>query len=198
MVDLLRANLRPGDVFFDIGAWVGPFSIFAARRVGAGGCVYAFEPDPDAELLLEANLQANHVTNVKAIGTAVCAEDGATRLERVAPGGDMRSHIGSGAAGSLVTQGITLASFCAVEGVLPDVVKIDVEGTEDLVLAGAGDTLRSARLVVLEVHPRLLAARGIDADAFLVEEPRLAAFAHRRIIARQEHTFHIGFFGELQ
>ena len=43
---LVLAMLRPGDVFVDVGANIGYFTILAASAVGAQGMVFAFEPDP--------------------------------------------------------------------------------------------------------------------------------------------------------
>lgn len=40
----LRAEVKPGDVFYDVGANIGPYTLMAAKRVGSEGTVYAFEP----------------------------------------------------------------------------------------------------------------------------------------------------------
>src|SRR5438046_3189821 len=42
----LGGFLKPGDVFYDLGANIGFFATLAARLVGSGGRVYAFEPNP--------------------------------------------------------------------------------------------------------------------------------------------------------
>src|SRR5438046_2678167 len=43
---ILLSNLRPGTVFYDVGAHIGIFSLIAARNLGAHGSVFVFEPDP--------------------------------------------------------------------------------------------------------------------------------------------------------
>jgi len=52
-------ELRAGDVFLDIGANVGFYTLFAAQRVGAGGCVHAFEPEPSTFESLRRSVEAN-------------------------------------------------------------------------------------------------------------------------------------------
>jgi FkbM family methyltransferase len=56
---LLDDELREGDVFMDIGANIGIYTIAAAHRVGSGGKVYAFEPHKVSVLSLMRNVAAN-------------------------------------------------------------------------------------------------------------------------------------------
>lgn len=55
----LNANLQPGDVFYDIGANIGCYTLYAARLVGPTGKVYAFEPHQANVRSLLRNVQAN-------------------------------------------------------------------------------------------------------------------------------------------
>ena len=76
---LLLSMLQPGDVFVDVGANIGYFSVLAAVVVGEGGAVFAFEPDPDNFRLLRDNVALNgfeqQVVTVEA-GLAVICRDG--------------------------------------------------------------------------------------------------------------------------
>ncbi len=56
---LVLARLKPGDVFVDVGANIGYFSLVAASVVGEGGQVFAFEPEPANFELLKANVEQN-------------------------------------------------------------------------------------------------------------------------------------------
>ena len=56
---LVLRLLQPGDVFVDVGANIGYFSVLAASLVGDAGKVFAFEPDPDNFQLLCANAELN-------------------------------------------------------------------------------------------------------------------------------------------
>src|SRR5439155_22518055 len=57
--------LRPGDVVFDVGANFGAMTLFAARRVGPGGAVHAFEPQPDLAALVRESAALNGYGNVR-------------------------------------------------------------------------------------------------------------------------------------
>ncbi len=59
---LVLARLNAGDVFVDVGANIGYFTVLAASRVGSEGRVYAFEPDPANFQLLERNCEHNTLT----------------------------------------------------------------------------------------------------------------------------------------
>lgn len=60
----LNAFLRPGDIFVDIGANIGLFSLIAARCVGKNGHVYAFEPTAKIYQRLIENVNLNHFKNI--------------------------------------------------------------------------------------------------------------------------------------
>jgi FkbM family methyltransferase len=76
----LRHALEPGDVFLDIGAHIGYYTLFAARMVGPGGRVYAFEPAPANYRALQANIELNGLRNVTALELAVGETPGRATL----------------------------------------------------------------------------------------------------------------------
>src|SRR5689334_3802567 len=61
----IRRLLGPGDLFVDIGANIGYFSVLAARSVGAEGRVIAIEPAPPTVAKLRDNLDLNGLSNVE-------------------------------------------------------------------------------------------------------------------------------------
>ncbi|MFL5582473.1 MAG: FkbM family methyltransferase [Gemmatimonadaceae bacterium] len=150
VVSFLADELRPGDVVLDVGAFVGPYAMLAARRVGAAGHVHAFEPDSTARALLERNLARNAIVNVSVHACAVSASAGTLRLE--AEPGDSRTR--TGAVGDVTVPAVTLDGFCAQRGIRPAVIKADIEGgeREAFTLGAARATMRDARAVVVEIH----------------------------------------------
>lgn len=147
-----------GKVVYDVGAFTGAYSLYFSRRVGTSGQVVAFEPQSQSFARLTRNLRDNCITNVLPLRVALGAESGARPIYLLA-------HMYSTA--SLADAARTPLRRCAgvtcVEpldsllGTLalppPDFVKIDVEGLELDVLAGARATLQrlQPRLLV-EVH----------------------------------------------
>jgi FkbM family methyltransferase len=68
----IRSEVRPGDVFYDVGASIGVYTLVAARRVGEDGAVYAFEPHlANAQALLH-NVRQNELGgSVKVLSCAL-------------------------------------------------------------------------------------------------------------------------------
>ena len=161
MVRELSRALRPGDVFFDLGAYVGPFTLLASRLVGPTGRVVAFEPDPGTRALLERNLAANAVTNVTVVPCAVGDHAGTVRF---VASGDSVGRVG--AAGDLEVRQVTLDGYCAEHGLQPTVMKVDIEGGEAGALDGSA-AVRGVRALVLEVHEPPLRDQAVDPAAFL-------------------------------
>ena len=67
----LAERLRPGMIFYDLGANLGLFTLLAARLVTAAGKVFSFEPDPINASNLRRNIQRNGFTNVTVVESGI-------------------------------------------------------------------------------------------------------------------------------
>ncbi|HYZ93731.1 MAG TPA: FkbM family methyltransferase [Actinomycetota bacterium] len=169
---LVQRLLRPGDVFVDVGAHVGFFTLIGAARVGDDGHVYAFEPVPANYSTLERNIRQNNVGNVTVNRAAVTDRSGNVKLgldeERLVGKSTGDFTIG-GAYGPLDAQGVSLDDYLAQVGESRPLrlVKMDVEGLEPQVLAGAERTLDAMTpdAILFEQNAALLRRRGHEADA---------------------------------
>jgi FkbM family methyltransferase len=163
---LLNA-VRPGDTFVDVGANIGLYAVAAARRVRPGK-VIAFEPDAGNAELLARTVALNDVGEVVEVRRIAL---GAERGEL--PFRSAMQQSGFDARGTEVVPMSTLDS--EIDGRV-DVLKIDVEGFEPEVLAGAHSLLldeeRRPHTVFLESHPAILAARGLEEDGLLEQLER--------------------------
>ncbi len=141
---LLDQLLRPGMVALDAGANIGAHTIPMAKKVGADGAVLAFEPQREVFQLLSANVALNALHNVHTHHAALGAEAGEIVVPRI-------DYEKGGNYGGLALGGFEAGETVArrtVDGLgLPacHVMKIDVEGMENEVLAGAGDTIKRFR-----------------------------------------------------
>jgi FkbM family methyltransferase len=150
----LSENLRRGDVFWDLGANIGFFTLLAARLVGEPGEVVAFEPWPDNARQLRRNVELNGFRNVIIEESAVGANTGSQAFAMPAPGRrDAARLVDDTRPGSLVVQVTTIDDYAARRPRTPTVVKIDIEGAEIEALSGAMGLIGSARPIFLvEVH----------------------------------------------
>jgi len=160
-VNQMVERLRRDHVCFDVGAYIGYYSLLFARYARA---VHAFEPMRANLEVLRRNVALNGLGNVVVHELAVGAEKGTLRL-RAGLGPDSMASARRGDGATCVEASQTsLDAFCAEHGVWPDVVKIDVEGCEAEVLRGMQDVLeRKPPLLFLELHTAYLAAEEIDA-----------------------------------
>lgn len=152
----LASLARVGDVFYDVGANLGFFTIMLGRIVGPTGIVNAFEPVPANAAVIERNARLNDLGNVRVIRMALTRSDGEAELllaQHV--GGAVLENAGAppDPAGRLtVAVGSVDALLARGELAPPRLVKIDVEGAEMDVLAGMERTLREhAPTIVLEL-----------------------------------------------
>jgi FkbM family methyltransferase len=152
--------VQPGMVVYDVGANIGYISLLFARRVGAGGSVYAFEALPSNLERLRANLALNSLgKNVVVIPAAVVEAERPVRF-LVGPSGGMGKADGSAGRSdvsyttAMEVEGISLDTFVFDRGKpAPQVVKMDIEGGEVLALPGMQRVLEQARpLMLLELH----------------------------------------------
>jgi FkbM family methyltransferase len=167
--------LRPGMVFVDVGANDGYYTLFAARRVGPSGRVVAAEPSSRERAHLQRNLGRNGLDNVSVVPAAIGAAVGLADLH-LAHG----VHAGHNTLGSFAHDDVVRASLERVpieplDAVIArlglarvDFVKIDVEGAEASVIAGAATVLSTMRpLMLIEVNDKALRAQGNCADSLM-------------------------------
>jgi len=157
--------LAPGDVFVDVGANIGYFSVLAASRVGSEGAVFAFEPDPDNFRLLEANGALNGLgQRITAVAAALSDHAGQGRLYLSADNlGDHRVYAGDEARDSLAIALYRGSDFLAARLARLDLLKVDTQGSEFQVIAGLMPLLLSlprAPRVLIELTPHALREAG--------------------------------------
>ena len=143
-VEIFEEHVEPGSVAVEVGAHIGSHTVAIARLVGPWGRVYAFEPQRKIHRELYHNLALNGLSNVVPLRYAIGA--GETRIVEMNPatqGNEGGTGVG---AGGDRTELRSLDSF-GFERV--SLLKIDVEHYENEVLAGAVETIRRNRPVIL-------------------------------------------------
>ena len=166
----IENRLKPGDVFVDVGAHVGYFTLLAARRVAGIGTVLSIEPNPLALEQLRQNVERSGLRNVRIADTACGDTDHAVRLYLHTESNSSMASLSAvnAAAGAEVdVKCTTLDSLCQQHQLARvDLVKIDVEGAELSVLRGMERILRGMRpVIVLELEPRLLNSFGATRES---------------------------------
>jgi FkbM family methyltransferase len=144
-------TLKPGDSFYDAGANYGFYTVLAAEFVGADGEIHAFEPLPE----IAAGLKRNSPGPVaRIVDAALWDRCGTATLHRHHLG-DVFNTLESEVADFDPTRGplktevrCTTLDEYAKSHRAPTVIKIDVEGGEKRLIAGALETLRKARPVI--------------------------------------------------
>lgn len=154
---VLLDHLRAGDVFYDIGANIGFFTLVASRLVGPGGRVLAFEAEPEALACLKEHLVRNGCANVEVKNAAVWSASGTVEFLRCDPSISPDRGLGRVVTGKSGGERIPVPAV-ALDDVIetrrpPDFVKCDAEGAEVEVFRGARRLLREKRPTILcEIH----------------------------------------------
>ena len=122
-------HLSPEQDYVDIGAWIGPTVLYAARRARH---VWCFEPDPVAYRHLVWNLHLNGIDNVSAFGVALSDRFGTARMASArGEAGDSTSSLLKDGQHGTDALTITWEQFAgAVDLSQVSLVKMDIEGAE--------------------------------------------------------------------
>jgi FkbM family methyltransferase len=169
LVPIFRQFCRPGMTVVDVGANVGLYTMLASSLVGKSGRVVAVEPNSENCRLILLSLDANDAENVELLPLA---------LDRGRGWSNLSGHFGSngglvsGDAAGLTSGWSEIVPTFALDDLVQDPVhflKIDVEGAEGRVVAGAQRILETSRPVVatelsLEMLPRV---SGISGEEYL-------------------------------
>ena len=165
--------LQPGMTVLDVGANEGVYTVFAAKRLGSDGTVWAFEPSQREVSRLRCNLDLNNL-NARIFPLALADQSGQAQMNVAGYG-----HEGLNTLGEFVHQievgGKEVVQMNRLDDVLTenalsrlDVIKIDVEGAELRVLQGATATLSRYRpLVLFEASDNTLLQQGASREELL-------------------------------
>jgi FkbM family methyltransferase len=160
---LIQDSLRPGATYVDVGAHTGFFVLCAARLVGTQGQIFALEPDPANFANLMRNIELNSLSQVEALHIAAWSSRTTLSLVRAGKASGLSEgrvseqavRGGDSPESSWATSGVPLDEVVAE---VLGLIKIDVEGAEMDVLAGANRLLSAKQSVwAVECHTRSLA-----------------------------------------
>lgn len=159
LVEVLKKYLKPGMVFYDLGAHWGYFSLLATKLVGTQGKVMAFEPMPGNFSRLQRNVSANAIENLNIFHLAISDHDGQIKFSNT-DDSFANSYLNVGNEIGVLVDTVSLDSFVETN-TPPDFIKIDVEGAELDVLHGAKNLILTYKPIIhLSTHDIHL--KGVD------------------------------------
>lgn len=150
----IRDKVQVGDMFLDIGANVGFYTLLAAHLVGDRGRVIAIEPNPKTFLRLKETIEANAITNVLALNLALGRERGRLSLFTNPDGdNDTATMVAHDGRASLSVEVLTLDEIATAHEIKSiDYLKIDVDGFEPDVFAGAKGLLNDRKIKFIQAE----------------------------------------------
>ncbi len=164
---LMLETIKEGDSVWDVGANVGLYEEAILEKVGAGGCVYAFEPNPESVAVMKDRFGTSGRLKIVNVGLSDAIStmslylnsDPTSVTASLSP-----QHVDDSdhAKNVHLVDIITGDSFAEVNGA-PKVIKIDVEGFEVEVLRGLSEVIAGGvvRSICIEVHFREMEKRGV-------------------------------------
>lgn len=170
--ELVKKEIKNGDIVLDIGANIGYFSLIFSQIVGASGRVIAFEPDPNNFALLRKNVEINNLKNLTLIQKAVsnvskpisfylCDYNHAQH--RIYPSSRCNETI--------TVESTTIDEYISGKEFYNKInfVKMDVEGAEYDVLEGMEKTLKSnpTLKILCEFSPKQIREHGLKPEDIL-------------------------------
>ena|ERR1700733_10656656 len=155
------------DVLFDIGGNIGVIAMILSGKMKKDSVVYSFEPAPLSFKYL-ADTARVQKGNAKIIPVNYAVGNNNNKLYFTNDGNSCTNHIASADEPNVISiDCITIDSYCAKNKVIPQVIKIDIEGAEYWALEGMQQTLKNNNCKVLvEIHQKYLMDKHIDGKMF--------------------------------
>jgi FkbM family methyltransferase len=188
-------TIEPGSIFWDIGANVGLYSVYAAKK----GCkVYAFEPSVFNLEVLARNANLNDVTNLISIIPGALSDKtgfGTLNMTSTQIGGALSTfdklYGFDGKAlktiFSYTTFALTIDDAVHKFGIpAPEHIKLDVDGIEHLILSGSSNSLYKVKTVLIEISQEFKEQKTILTE-FLIKE----GFHHKKFTKEELNKFNI-------
>ncbi len=154
-------HCKSGWVVYDIGAHHGYFSLLMSKIIGKGGYCFAFEPLPENYDCIEKTIQANSLTNITVEQLAVSNHSNQKELHTIPQESAKSRFVNNIAPGeaykfskTVIVKTTSLDIYfknCGITRI--DMIKIDVEGAESQVIAGAQSILNNFKpILIMEIH----------------------------------------------
>jgi len=154
---------------FDVGAHIGLYTIPASKVVAPNGIVFAFEPSETNKRYLERHLEYNNISNVVVLSYLVGEATKEKQLfyenRNVDPMNSLYPKKNINLYSKVYKDQISLDDFVRRYDVKPQVIKVDVEGSEYNVLKGARETINRCKpIIFLSIHPERLSLLNTSLD----------------------------------
>ena len=165
--EIMRKNVREGDLVLDIGANIGYYSLLLAKLVGGNGKVYSFEPEPSNFALLKKNIEVNGYKNIIPIQKAVSESNRKIKfyLEKENFGAH-KIHNSNKKMNSIEVDSVKLDSFFKNKKQKINFIKMDIEGAEGKAIQGMQNLIKTNKnlKIILEFTPVSLRECGVGPE----------------------------------
>ncbi len=165
--EVMRKNIKEGDIIIDIGANVGFYTLLFSKWVGEKGMVYAFEPEKTNFKILKHNVETNRCSNVVCFNLATSDIKEYKELF-------ISDKLGEHSFASK-TRTIQICKTDTIDNLFRnkriDFIKMDIEGWEYFALKGMKKTIKFNPQVKVfsEFYPSLLKKSGISSEKYIGE-----------------------------
>lgn len=200
LLAFLSRALKEGDIFFDVGAHIGFFTVAASLLVGDTGRVVSFEPMPETFNRLMVNARNTGKSNITPVNAAAWSEETILEFKDFGPAASAfnsvfesrKSPNQQDTPGTIIeVKALRLDDFAARNSILPTVMKIDVESAESRVIQGLGDVLIGDRAPVLVIEVG-------DFDHLLSSGVPTSASILAGLVGRGYSLFQLTFDGKME
>lgn len=179
IISKLLSRIKLGDIYWDIGASIGLYSVLLAKAIGENGMVVAFEPEERSFIRLKQNIEINELHNIYPLQIALGKENKKEKLmisKQFSSGTHSVFNVSNVKEKEVdyeiinISTGDKLRTDKGLQ--VPSVVKIDVEGAEEDVIVGLEKTLKNDKChtVVCEVHFAILNSVGKSEVPFKIQQ----------------------------
>jgi len=169
-MNLLKKELKPEMIVFDLGANIGIFTLLASKLIGESGHVFSFEPDPYLFNILKDNLNLNKVNNASIYQIAVSNKVGTAKFSiNLDQDGDNRLNSKTMEENFVEVKTTTIDEFCKKNELKINFLKLDIQGSEPKVLEGMKQTItKSPEIkIVTEFYPSAIRDTGSSPEDYL-------------------------------